>query len=339
MIYQWQKKQWQQLQQQAGEQRLPHALMLTGQAGLGKLAFATALAKALLCKQPQADGMACGECSACLLLRVEHQADDSNSKGSAVTHMGTHPDCLWLEPEDPDKAIKVDDVRELCAAMTLTSQYGGYKVAVINRADNMNNNAANSLLKTLEEPSGRSVLLLVSSRPQRLPITVRSRCQRLSFHVPEVNQSRDWLVQHNIQNSDLLLRLAHGSPLLALQLAQAEALQPRQQLLDALLGVAANQPLVAHAEVLAKQPVYEMLGWLHDWLADVLRLQSSPQAEITNLDKASELKQLAQQLNIQRVYGLLDEVLQLRRMQTVSLNAQLLWEDLLISWQLLLKKA
>ena len=78
---------------------------------------------------------------------------------------------------------------------------------------------------------------------------------------------------------------------------------------------------------------------MHDWLVDVLRLQSSPQADVPNLDHVPELKQLAQQLNIQRVFGLLDEVLNLRRMQTVSLNAQLLWEDLLISWQLLIKRA
>ena len=339
MIYQWQFKQWQQLQQQAREQRLPHALLLAGQAGLGKREFAMQLARGLLCKQPQADGVACGACDACMLLQVQQTADESNNRGSAVTHVGTHPDCLWLEPEAADKAIKVDDVRELCAALSLTSQFGGYKIAIINMADNMNINAANSLLKTLEEPTGLSVLLLVSSRPARLPITVRSRCQRIAFHVPDAKQGRDWLAQQKVTQSDLLLRLAHGSPLLALQLAQTDALQPRQQLLDALLGVARHQPLVAHAEALAKQPVYEMLGWLHDWLVDVLRLQSSAQAEINNLDQAAELKQLAQQLSIQRVYGLLDEVLQLRRMQTVSLNAQLLWEDLLISWQLLLKKA
>jgi DNA polymerase III subunit delta' len=339
MIYEWQQKQWQQLQQQAREQRLPHALLLTGQAGLGKREFATQLARALLCKQPQTTGEACGVCDACQLLKVEHGVDEANNKGTAVAHMGTHPDCLWLEPEEADKAIKVDDVRELCAAMSLTSQFGGYKVAVINMADSMNINAANSLLKTLEEPSANSVLLLVSSRPQRLPITVRSRCQRISFYIPDDALAAGWLAQQKVDRSELMLRLAHGSPLLAQQLAQADALQPRQKLVEALLGVARNQSVVSHAETLSKQPVFELLGWMHDWLVDVLRLQSSSQAEVTNRDYAPELKQLAQQLNIQRVFGLLDEVLSLRRMQTVSLNAQLLWEDLLISWQLLIKRS
>ncbi|MDQ1363957.1 MAG: polymerase subunit delta [Pseudomonadota bacterium] len=339
MIYPWQSQQWQQLQSQVREQRLPHALLLTGQTGLGKCDFAIQLAKSLLCKQPQASGEACGECDACLLLQVAPVNDESNNRDSALTHMGTHPDCLWLEPEEADKAIKVDDIRALCAAMSLTSQYGGYKVAVINMADSMNMNAANSLLKTLEEPGANTVLILVSSRPQRLPITVRSRCQRISFYVPVEKLATDWLAQQKIANSELMLRLAHGAPLLAQQLAQADALQPRQLLVEALLGVARNQSLVSHAEGLSKLPAPELLGWLHDWLADVLRLQSSAQAEITNLDYAAELRQLAQQLNMQRVYGLLDEVLNLRRMQTVSLNAQLLWEDLLISWQLLVKRA
>jgi len=339
MIYEWQQKQWQQLQQQAREQRLPHALLLTGQAGLGKREFATQLARALLCKQPQPTGEACGVCNACMLLQVELGVDEASNKDTALAHMGTHPDCLWLEPEEADKAIKVDDVRELCAAMSLTSQFGGYKVAVINMADSMNINAANSLLKTLEEPSANSVLLLVSSRPQRLPITVRSRCQRISFYIPDDALAAGWLAQQKVDRSELMLRLAHGSPLLAQQLAQADALQPRQKLVEALLGVARNQSVVSHAEALSKQPVFELLGWMHDWLVDVLRLQSSPQAEVTNLDHAPELKQLAQQLNIQRVFGLLDEVLNLRRMQTVSLNAQLLWEDLLISWQALTRQS
>lgn len=339
MVYQWQLKQWQQLQQQLADQRLPHAILLAGQAGVGKLDFAIHLARALLCKQPLPTGEACGQCDACLLLQVESALDDENGKSSSVRHMGTHPDCLWLEPEETDKAIKVDDIRELCSAMSLTSQFSGYKVAVINMADNMNINAANSLLKTLEEPTANSVLLLVSSRPQRLPITIRSRCQRISFHVPEAAQATAWLAGQKVDNSDLMLRLAHGSPLLAQQLSQTDALQPRQKLIDALLGVAANQSLVPHAEALSKQPVYALLGWLHDWLADVLKLQASPQAEVTNLDCLAELQRLSPKLNIQRVYGLLDEVLNLRRMQTVSLNAQLLWEDLLISWQSLIKRA
>ena len=312
---------------------MPHALLLTGQAGLGKLAFAKAFARAVLCKQPQRDGHACGVCSSCLLLAVESVADEANTRTSAVTHLGTHPDCLWLEPEAADKAIKVDDVRELCTALSLTSQYGGYKLAIINLADNMNHNAANSLLKTLEEPTSGAILLLVSSRPQRLPITVRSRCQRIAFHVPDAQQAIDWLAQQNITQCELILSLAHGSPLLAQQLAQADALQPRQQLIAALLAVARNQPLVSHAEVLARQPIFEMLGWLHDWLTDIVRVQSSAQARLMNYDHTADINKLAQQLNLQRVYGLLDEVLNLRRMQTVSLNAQLLWEDLLISWQ------
>ncbi len=339
MIFEWQQKQWQQVRQQVQERRLPHALLLTGQAGLGKREFAMQLARSLLCKQPQANGEACGVCEACLLLQVVHTADETNNKATAVTHVGTHPDCLWLEPEEADKAIRVDDIRELCASLSLTSQFGGYRVAIINMADSMNINASNSLLKTLEEPGANSLLLLVSSRPHRLPVTVRSRCQRIAFHVPDEQAAIAWLSRQKVNNSALVLSLAHGSPLLAQQLAQADALQPRQQLVEALLGVAQNQSLVSHAEALAKQPVFELLGWLHDWLVDVLRLQSSQKAEVMNKDYAAELKQLAQQLPVQRVYGLLDEVLSLRRMQTVSLNAQLLWEDLLISWQLLIKKA
>ena len=121
MTYSWQNRQWQQLQAQIKEQRLPHAILLAGQNGLGKLDFANQLAAGLLCRSPDDKGHACGQCDACKLLAA-----------------GTHPDYLLVAPEAEDKAIKVDDVRELCRTLSLTSQDGGYTVAVMAFADNMN---------------------------------------------------------------------------------------------------------------------------------------------------------------------------------------------------------
>jgi len=136
--------------------------------GLGKLEFALQLAHSLLCSKPGENALACGECPACKLIAVD-----------------THPDLFLLRAEERGKAIKVDDVRQLSAKLNLTSQYGGYKVAVVIDAHDMNINASNSLLKTLEEPSSNAVLILVSSNPQKLPITVRSRCQGIGFNVPD----------------------------------------------------------------------------------------------------------------------------------------------------------
>ena len=176
MIYPWQDRQWQQLMRQRQQQRLAHALLFQGPAGIGKKQCARTLAQALLCQQPDASGFACGRCEACHLVNA-----------------GTHPDYRVLEPTPPATStstnpvltIKIDALRDLYRALSETSQFGGYRVAVIQDADKMPTQAANSLLKTLEEPGSDTLMVLVSSHPQRLPVTIRSRCQAIRFEVPE----------------------------------------------------------------------------------------------------------------------------------------------------------
>ncbi|CAG0911405.1 unnamed protein product, partial [Cyprideis torosa] len=136
---------------------LPHALLLIGQAGLGLNLFAERLAQRVLCRSKTATDQPCGECSACLQF------------GAAV-----HPDYKCIHLLEDKKKILVDQIRDLTEFMALTgSQGGGFKVIVIDPADRMNVNAANSLLKTLEEPPGRSLILLVASELHRLPATIK----------------------------------------------------------------------------------------------------------------------------------------------------------------------
>ena len=322
MMYPWHIRQWQQLQRQRQDQRLSHALLLSGAAGLGKREFADALAGSLLCQQPDGEGRACGQCSACKLMQA-----------------GTHPDLLQLEPESADKAIKVDDIRELSRALVLTSQMGGHKVAVIQLADNMNLNAANSLLKTLEEPTEGSILLLVSSRPHRLPITIRSRCQSIVFHSPDRQQALSWLKEQGCAEPENLLALAHGSPLLALQQADESLQEPRKQLLEALLPGRQRPAPTRAAEALAKWPLDHLLGTLYDWIGDLIRWRQGVHNGLVNLDRQAQLEQLAPQVSLPALYAYLDEVVRLRRVQTIPLNAQLLWEDLLISWERIITRA
>ena len=322
MIYPWQENQWQQLQKHIADGRLPHAILLKGAEGLGKLVFARTLAEAILCRQPDSTGQACGKCEACQLLAA-----------------GTHPDLQYLEPEEDLKPIKVDDIRELCASLTMTSQYGGYTVAIIALADNMNINASNSLLKTLEEPSESTLLILVSSRPERLPITIRSRCQAISFSRPETAIAEQWLKQQGVAAGGLSLQLAHGSPLLALKLADEELQAYRKVLLEALVGVANRREVTEYAAALAKIPGPYLLGWLYDWISDLLKLHQTGQAApLTNSDYQKQLQQFVAKSSPQGLYDLLDEVVQLKKLQSIPLNSQMLWEDLLISWDRQLKR-
>jgi DNA polymerase III subunit delta' len=322
MTYPWQQSQWKKIQQQIIVGKLPHALLLSGSEGLGKLEFAMHLAHALLCKSVGDNGEACGQCAACKLIAVN-----------------THPDLFILQAEERGKAVKVDEVRQLSAQLNLTSQYGGYQVAIIVDAHDMNINASNSLLKTLEEPSSNAVLLLVSSNPQKLPVTVRSRCQMINFTVPETSQGLNWLQKQGIEQGNELLNLAHGAPLLALDLQQEDLLAHHKQLISSLLSVAKNQPLIEQAEQLHKLPLNYCLNWLFDWIQDLIKLhQCGHSAKLVHGAQQAELQQLVARSNLSGLYDYLDQLIKNKQLQSIPLNTQMLWEDLLLSWYKLLKR-
>jgi len=274
----------------------------------------------LLCATPDEFGKACGHCDSCKLLQA-----------------GTHPDFLYLAPESPDKAIKVDVIRQLCQALTLTSQYEGYKVVIIASADNMNVNAANSLLKTLEEPGANTVLILESSRAYRLPVTIRSRCQTVKFLTPGYELAQKWLESQSVDNAGSFLPIAHGAPLKALKLAEADSIERRKLLTDALIAIAENRPVTEWAEKLAKHPSGELLGWLYDWIGDLIRQNAGQQS--IHAPGTQALRKITAHVQQTDLFSLLDEVISLKKMQSIPLNAQMFWEDLLISWNRITKRA
>ncbi|MDQ6647937.1 MAG: DNA polymerase III subunit delta' [Pseudomonadota bacterium] len=224
----WHGEHWMRLQARRQRDALPHALLLSGAAGLGKRAFARRFLRGLLCNAP-VDGDACGRCRSCLLLAA-----------------GTHPDVISLtfgprRDGTPRTEIVVDQVRELSARLAMSSQFGGWQVATIDPADAMNAAAANALLKTLEEPAAQTLLILLADAPWRLPQTIRSRCQRIEFHPPAAAEAMAWLEAEGVPDADQALAAAGGNPGLARAWAEEGALEQRLEVRKDLAALAAGR--------------------------------------------------------------------------------------------------
>ena len=320
----WQMPQWQRLRQARAAGRLPHALLITGPAGLGKEAFALALARSLLCHAPDPEGRACGHCRSCRFLAAD-----------------THPDLRRLEPEEEGKPIKVDAVRELSAWSVLTPQEGALRATVISPADAMNPAAANGLLKTLEEPVKGNHLLLVSSRPAAMPATVRSRCQKVLLTLPDPEQAVDWLENQRSGGAwEKLLRLARGAPLAALQLAGTDALAQRDACFtgfQALCAGAADAADVASAWM--EGPTEQIIDWFASWLGDIARLRLGGEpGQLENPDLVAALQQLGAKVDLAPLMKIQERAPAVALAgQRDNLNRQMQVEDLLLEFMEALK--
>lgn len=319
-LYPWQQSNWQMLLQQIEQQRLPHALLLTGLPSMGKLEFAHLIINFLSCEQPQQQ--ACGQCRACQLLAA-----------------GTHPDVAVLQPEKPGAAIKVDQVRELTAKFNQSSQLGRYKLAVIEPAEAMNIASANAILKTLEEPFGDTLIILVSHQPAKLIATIRSRCQQIKFAVPQNALSESWLQQQLDRKQDVasLLALADGVPLLALDYAKTDMLKQRKTLLLELISILQQQtaPTVIAGKYYAELSLPLFLSWLMAIVSDLLKLyQQADRKTLNHINFLPELEKLSSMMTLSstiHTIDLLKEAMKLAN-RPININSQLLIEKVLIQW-------
>ncbi len=313
----WQQAQWRRLHQQRDSDQLPHALLLTGQAGLGLDDFARRFAQSLLCSAPTVEGP-CGQCADCRQFAA-----------------GVHPDYQYLTLEENKKQIVVDQVRQLNAFALLTSRGDGRKVVVVSPADRMNVNAANSLLKTLEEPPGRVVMILVAHHLHLLPATIKSRCQQVKFVVPERAVAAAWLQQRGHQQPEALLQLAQGAPCLAERMDD-EALQARYAAVME-ESLALMQGVRTPGELRAAWQSCE-IDWLVKWslslLRDCIRCASRlPDGRFENPGWSKALQAAVSRVNFRQLFVVHDHLLDLDNQLDHPLNKDLLLDDVLLSWQ------
>lgn len=327
-IYPWFATQWQHVLQQSQQGRLPHALLLAGPAGIGKEAFAEHLAHLLLCHRPQ-QGQACGQCRSCELIAS-----------------GGHPDLFHLGPEEEGKQIRVDQVRELTSVLHSTAQQGGYRVMIMEPAEALNVAAANALLKTLEEPGSDTMMILVSHQLGQLMPTIRSRCQRIDFKMPESGQATQWLQERLKMAEDeahKLLAIAQGAPLGAVKLKEGELLDLRRTFMTSLADLLRDRTsAISVAQKLHKEDLVHLLDWWISLLGDIVRLQSHPEGDavsISNVDMTKMLTAVANRAHRVRIFSLLDRVQEERKslMLRYNPNRQLLMERLLLEWRELIR--
>jgi DNA polymerase-3 subunit delta' len=286
-------------------ERLPHALLVHAMPGLGAEVLAAWIAAFVLCER--VERAPCGECAACRLLRA-----------------GNHPDLTWVGRAEESKQIQVDQVRALTDTFALKSLRGGAKVAAIAPADAMNVNAANALLKTLEEPPPRSLLILCAARPARLPATIVSRCLRVSVRAPARAAALEWLQAVRPRDDWAeILEFAAGAPLRALELEGEGIAELTREMTAALEQLQARTlDIPAVAERWARSELATRVNWFETWITNSLRAA---------LTAPVHLQSTVIIRNIRGLYALLDQVRALKMELDTSLNMQLATENLLFS--------
>ncbi|EKE00592.1 MAG: DNA polymerase III subunit delta' [uncultured bacterium] len=316
-IYPWQKPEWQQLIDRKDNGQLPHALLIKGMEGLGKYHFAQSFAEMMLCQK--GGTKACGECSTCQLLK-------SNN----------HPDLMVVRPEEPGKAIKIDQIRELVTDLNNTSQQGGHKIVIIDHAELLNIAASNALLKTLEEPGAHVIIILISSHPAALSATIRSRCQAISIKAPSQPQAEEWLKQQALTaDPKLVLSLAENAPLKALDLAKEEDWRARQEFFQHLYTLQ-NKKMssVQVAEHCLDWDLKPLLLLFMHLVTDLVKIKLNAVETIVNQDQAENLVQLAAKITLHNLLAYQTQLFQLQQhlVKNINLNKQLTIENLIITW-------
>jgi DNA polymerase III subunit delta' len=341
MIYPWQADDWNRLQQLRGH--WPHALLLHGQAGIGKLRFAQHLAQGLLCEAQLPNGEPCGTCAAChwfvqgnhpdyRIVVPEALAAEAGLANAAADEKAEKADADDAKKtRAPSKEIKIAQVRALLDFTGVGSHRGGARVVVLAPAEALNVAAANALLKTLEEPPAGVVFLMVSARIDRLLPTIISRCRQWPMTAPAPEIATPWLAAQGVAEAPALLAEAGGAPLTALALASDENRTLRDWTLKQ-LAAGPQCDALACAEALQKLPVPLVLGWLQRWLYDLLAQRTAgapryfPQAAVA-------LDRCAAQTDATAFARFIKTVTRQRAVENHPLNARLVFEELFIGYR------
>ena len=319
------------LQRSLEKEALAHAYLLVGPPHVGKMTLALDLAKAINCDAAEPP---CGECTACRRIASGKHAD--------VQIIGLAGDGDSAEARSQTE-ISIDQIRQMQHSACLPPFEGRYKVFIIEGAELLSNEAANCLLKTLEEPEEKVVFLLLTAREELLPATIISRCQRLELPplaVGEVEAALNsrWAVEQ--ERARLLARLCHGRLGWALLAAPDDSwLKERVERMEHLLGVidtAGYEGRLEYAVQLAAQfnknrgSAQEILDLWLDWWHDLLLVKIGCVEAITNVDVSAVLEQRAKDYSLAEIKSFISAIQSAGKQLKQNANPQLVFEVLML---------
>lgn len=327
-IYPWQKSDRERLKEL--RKRPPHGVLFKGAKGIGKFDLAMNFAQSLLCQNPDETELACGKCSSCHWFEQESHPDFRLLQPEALSLNGEETE----SGKKPSKQISVDQVRALADFLGMSAHQGGRRVVVIHPAETMNTNAANALLKNLEEPPKDMLFILVTHKPQQLLPTILSRCLSFALPAPDIPSAIVWLKEQGVTNPAEALAASGFAPLQAVQLDQQSGSEERAKLLRAV-----RQPdgldVFALAEILQKTEQVLVVQWLQQWSYDLNsmklagRLRYHPGEEVA----IRKLVDAVAPLNLARLQKHLQTA---KREAQHTLNPKLFFESLLLAYRQLM---
>jgi len=316
--YPWHKPSWDKFVTARSQDHLPHALLLVGAGGTGKLDFAKKIATSLLCTAP-VDNKACQECQSC-----------------KTYHANANPDFMQITLLEDKQQISVDQIRQLSEFIHYTRSFNGYRVIIINPIERMNQNAANSLLKSLEEPADNTVIILVATNLGKILPTIKSRCQLLTLATPDKNQALSWLKSQSpdLVQAEELLDMANGQPLTALNISDEE-IQAKEEFANQLLASCLKQKSITEvAKNWEKFDPQTLLNWQIRWLQMLIksRATSSQKSEINQSDNGQMLNRLDEIVSDQKQWDLYQQLVAQKQYIHTSVNSLMFVENMLLLW-------
>lgn len=294
--------------------RLAHAYLFNGPEGIGKRLVALALVRAIFCKQG-----GCGDCVACR--KVDHF---------------NHPDLHLLEPDGNN--IKIEQVRAIQKEFSYRPLESPRKVCLIEKPEKMQPAAANALLKTLEEPTGEALFILLSAHPEQILSTIRSRCQPLPFsRIPVDLLKRDLIHRLDLdeQQGHLLAALSEGSFKKALGRDRELFLDRRRDFLKAVTALSPGSVLplfdLSRQRAEEKETLTEYLEILRAFYRDVLlTLHGRPVEDLVNIDLMEKIRRIAGKESVSSTLAKLDAIHESLRLLDRNVNRQLIMDNLLL---------